>query len=561
MTAELLCPWESPVFLFFSSNVPSLVHYSHAVAFVTLLVFCSFIFFSNTRSLVGRLVFWFSVTLSLWIFIDVILWSTNRPDLVMFGWSLQILLEPIVYALIFYILYTYFRQSFPGIYLNIFIALLLLPIILLLPTSLTVVDLPLSYCEATEGFLASHYSYFVNLTLLGLAVIYSIIFIKQTRVTNKYRAGLYLLSAFTLFALTFTGFNIVSTITGDWTLSQYGLFSIPIFALLLGYAIIEFNAFNGRQFSVKLIVLALWLSVGSLLFIVQSDVGRIITFFTLAFTILTGYFLIKSVSKEIEQKRLAQSLATELAGVNMRLERLDKMKSEFVSIASHQLRSPLTSVRGYISMIIEGSYGEVNPKVKEVLTHVSDASRHMALSIEDYLNVSRIEAGNMKYEIADYDLKKLANEVVVELVPVAEKKGIKLEFKPATEEGVAVKLDIGKSRQIVQNLIDNALKYTKDTGTITVVVRKDIQAKKAYVDVIDQGIGISPEGLKTLFQKFERAKNANEINVTGTGLGLYIARTMANGMGGDITVASEGEGKGSTFTFVMPLNGIEAKWN
>lgn len=212
-------------------------------------------------------------------------------------------------------------------------------------------------------------------------------------------------------------------------------------------------------------------------------------------------------------------------------------------------------------MVLEGSYGEVNPKMKEVLNHVADASRHMASSIEDYLNVSRIEAGNMKYDLADVDVAKLVSDIVEEMMPVSTKKGIPIVFKPQFSGQAVSKLDIGKARQIIQNLIDNALKYTKDKGMITVILRKDDVAKKVMVDVVDQGIGIAPEEVTKLFEKFERAKNANHINVTGTGLGLYIARTMARSMNGDITVTSEGEGKGSTFTVTYPLNGIDSRWS
>ncbi len=440
---------------------------------------------------------------------------------------------------------------------------LLLPTILFAPTSLVLTEYDLSNCwrEALEGPLALYgYAIEILFTLWILLLGLRKVFVTKD-MHERIKAGLITAGA-VFFLLSFATGNIIGSLLVDWEIGQYGLFGIPVFVAMLSYLTVRYNTFN---FSIKLIsaqviVVSLWLLTFSILFVRSIETTRIIVSVTLVLFAAMGYMLVRGVSNEVNQKKVAQKLATELAGANMRLERLDKMKSEFVSIASHQLRSPLTSVRGYISMIMEGSYGEVPPKVKEVLTHVADASRHMALSIEDYLNVSRIEAGNMKYEIVDYDLKKLAEEVYVEMLPVAEKKGIKLEFKPEVTDAAVVKLDIGKTRQIVQNLIDNALKYTKDTGSIIVRVRKDATTKQAFVDVTDHGIGISPENLKSLFQKFERAKNANEINVTGTGLGLYIARTMARGMGGDISAASPGEGQGSTFTVSFPLNGIESKW-
>ncbi|MCB9819059.1 ATP-binding protein [Candidatus Nomurabacteria bacterium] len=556
------CGWDQATLLIFSENVfGNFIYYSHLFPAIAILILAAFVFLQNWKLRANRALLFMAVVFSIWSFFDLILWATEKPEFTMFFWSILIYFDFLIYVGALYFIYAFVEDRYPSVRAELVIFALFVPLLIFAHTSvnLTGYDYTNCYREALEGPLWQYYLYNVEILVLAWILIYGLY--KAHKVAPSKRTSVRLATfGITAFLFLFSLGNILGSFEVDWELGQYGLFGMPVFAGFLTYLIVRYNALNVKILATQALITTLVILNVSILFIRKVENIQIIAVATVLLTLGIGFVLARSVKREVEQKQLAQQLATELAGVNVRLERLDKMKSEFVSIASHQLRSPLTSVRGYISMIIEGSYGEVNPKVKEVLTHVSDASRHMALSIEDYLNVSRIEAGNMKYEIADYDLKKLANEVVVELVPVAEKKGIKLEFKPATEEGVAVKLDIGKSRQIVQNLIDNALKYTKDTGTITVVVRKDKEKKKAYVDVIDQGIGISPEGLKTLFQKFERAKNANEINVTGTGLGLYIARTMANGMGGDITVASEGEGKGSTFTFVMPLNGIEAKW-
>ncbi len=557
------CEWAPTSWLIISENVfDPLIYYSHILPVLLALPLAFIIYFNDRKRKQNQLFFLTVLLFSIWTFGDLILWANDSPQTIMFVWSVLILLEPIIYLTAFAFSHNVlYEKPLPLSWLIPFVVLIL-PIILFTQTSLMIENFNLTNCwrEVTEGPLV-FYSYFVQLIIALAIVARLVIYLLTTADEGKKRnLSIFTTIAIILFLGIFSFGNIAGSFFENWTIGQYGIFGMPVMVAIIAALITQFNAFKTNIVTSQLLLVALAILTFSIIFLQSLDTVRVVSVITFVLVLILGTLLVRSTKNEIQQKQLAQRLATELAGVNMRLERLDKMKSEFVSIASHQLRSPLTSVRGYISMIIEGSYGEVSPKVKEVLTHVSDASRHMALSIEDYLNVSRIEAGNMKYEIADYDLKKLAEEVVVELLPVAAKKGITLEFKPNIEGSAAVKLDIGKSRQIVQNLIDNALKYTKETGTITVVVRKDLQTKTAYVDVTDHGIGISPENLKTLFQKFERAKNANEINVTGTGLGLYIARTMARGMGGDITVTSPGENKGSTFTFVMPLNGIEAKW-
>lgn len=557
------CEWAPTSWLIISDNVfDPLIYYSHIVP-VLLALPLAFIIYLNDRGRKQNQLFFLTILLfSIWTFGDLILWANDSPGTIMFIWSVLILLEPIIYLTAFALSHkVLYEKPLPLAWLIPFV-IIIMPVILFTPTSLMLENFNLTNCwrEVTEGPLV-FYSYFVQLVIALAILTRLVIYLFTTSDEGKRkRLSIFTTISIILFLGIFSFGNIAGSFFEDWTIGQYGIFGMPVMVAIISALISQYNAFKTNIFTSQLLVTALAILTFSIILLQSLSAVRVVSVITFVLVLVLGTLLVRSTKNEIEQKRIAQKLATELAGVNVRLERLDKMKSEFVSIASHQLRSPLTSVRGYISMIMEGSYGEVNPKVKEVLTHVSDASRHMALSIEDYLNVSRIEAGNMKYEITDYDLRKLAEEVVTELIPVAEKKGMKLQYNSTLKEGVAVKLDIGKSRQIVQNLIDNAIKYTKDTGTITVTVRKDAPNKVAYVDVTDQGIGISPENLKTLFQKFERTKNANEINVTGTGLGLYIARTMARGMGGDITVSSPGENQGSTFSLVMPLNGIEAKW-
>lgn len=293
----------------------------------------------------------------------------------------------------------------------------------------------------------------------------------------------------------------------------------------------------------------------AVVFIMSSDSTiRIILLVIFVLSLLMEFIQIKDLRDGVKTRQTASRMATELAGDNMRLERLDKMKTEFVSVASHQLRSPLTSIRGYVSMILEGSYGHINNKTREALERVADATANMSLSVEDYLNVSRIEAGNMKYEFATINLKEEIEKLVALMIPVGVKNGVPLVFKSSVRGTVNVRVDVGKSRQIVQNLIDNAFKYTKDKGLVTVTLIKNNKEKRAEVSVIDQGIGIAEEDIKSIFGKFERAQNASKTNVTGAGLGLYIAKAMAEAMGGNIFVTSEGLGKGSTFTVVFPLS-------
>jgi signal transduction histidine kinase len=549
---ELLCPWEAPQFLIFSENVPTLLFYSHFTAIIAALAIGLLVYSKNKDNIVARILLTLFLLFSFWVAIDVPLWASNRSDIVLFLWSLQILVEPIIYAIAFYLFYAFTRQKFPSFAINAFISLLLIPLILFLPTSLNLVGINTYDCDATEGPMALYYTYLIEaLFISGIIIAAARMYPKLAKKEERLKM-IYFALGLIIFLIAFTSGNIVGSITGNWDIAQYGLFGMPIFVGFLGYLIVQFKVYNINIIGAQALVITLWFLIGSLLFVAQSPATKIVAGFTLLSAVVLGFMLVKSIKRIVKQKEEIEKLAKKLEAANEQLKVLDKMKSEFVSIASHQLRSPLTSIRGYSSMLIEGSFGVIPPKAKEAIERIAESSRFMASSVEDYLNVSRIQAGNMKYEYSDFNIKDLAERVADDTRQIAMKKGLLLTFKSDVEKRGIVHADIGKTRQVIDNLINNALKYTPK-GSINIFVHDDPKAKKIYVEVSDTGIGMKPHTIESLFEKFERAENANAVNVTGTGLGLYIARKMAQEMKGDVTAASEGENRGSTFTLWLPL--------
>ncbi len=235
----------------------------------------------------------------------------------------------------------------------------------------------------------------------------------------------------------------------------------------------------------------------------------------------------------------------ELASANIRLKELDQQKSEFVSLASHQLRSPLSSIKGYASMLREGDYGALSEDMKKPVSAIEESSKSLATMVDDFLNVSRIEQGTMKFDFTDFDLKKLAEDVVYEQKPTAEKAGLKLSFVAEPNKTFMITADLVKIKQVITNFLDNSIKYTPK-GSIDVSISKH-EDNKILIKITDTGIGISAETLPKLFSKFTRASDANKTNIHGTGLGLYVAKQMVEAHKGRAWAESAGEGKGSTF--------------
>jgi signal transduction histidine kinase len=273
--------------------------------------------------------------------------------------------------------------------------------------------------------------------------------------------------------------------------------------------------------------------------------------FTLALFGILSRPLSRSIATEIVGRQKNAQLAADLKAVNDRLQSLDRTKSEFVSIASHQLRTPLTAIRGFAELLRDGTYGQVPAPFQEPLAHIEESVQNMAMTINDFLNVSRIEGGTMQYDITVFSLRELAERIAGELGQYAQKRGLKLIYESQTNSPLVVSADEGKVRQILQNLIDNSIKYTP-SGTVT--IRTELSAgKTGIVSIVDTGIGMSEDTIKVIFDKFVRASNANTVNIYGTGLGLYIAKEMAVAMHGRVAASSWGEGHGSTFTLELPL--------
>lgn len=241
-------------------------------------------------------------------------------------------------------------------------------------------------------------------------------------------------------------------------------------------------------------------------------------------------------------------LYAQITAANEKLRELDRQKTEFVSIASHQLRSPLTAIKGYSSMILENTYGEVNEKLRQPIQNIFDASQRLVNIIEDFLNVTRIELGKMKYEITTFNWRDLTEKLVTEMRPTVERKGIALTFS-AGEGNFLIAADVGKISQVISNLVDNAMKYTNQ-GSISVSLASDEGTVR--LSIKDTGVGIPAETVPKLFEKFVRADDAGKVNYSGTGLGLYVAKQMVEAHGGKIWAESEGVGKGSTFTVELP---------
>ncbi|MDP2684723.1 MAG: ATP-binding protein [bacterium] len=240
----------------------------------------------------------------------------------------------------------------------------------------------------------------------------------------------------------------------------------------------------------------------------------------------------------------------QLQEANKHLQQLDTAKSEFVSITSHQLRTPMTGIMGYISMILQGDFGKVPKEQEKILSELLEESQRMIRIINLFLNVSKIESGKMELNIEPVQIEEVIEKIMAMVQQPASDKGLKLIYKKPAKPLPKVMGDRDKLGDIVLNFTDNAIKYT-DKGSVTLTTKVD--GKYMHFAVKDSGRGIEKEEAKKLFTKFVRGFGIAQVNPDGSGLGLYVARRLTEAHHGEIWVDSEGLGKGATFNVKIPL--------
>lgn len=225
---------------------------------------------------------------------------------------------------------------------------------------------------------------------------------------------------------------------------------------------------------------------------------------------------------------------------------VERLKDEFVSIASHELRTPMGAIRGFVSMILSGTYGPLNKNLIEPLNDVKTGTLRLISLVNELLDISRIEAGRMKFTLTNFEVSDVLDSVVTSLEPLGKEHNLKLQVTNTTR--TSVQADNNKLQQVLTNLIGNSLKFTA-SGTITVSM--EVDNDMVEVTVTDTGTGIAQEDQNRLFGKFQQIASPLAGRPAGSGLGLYVSREIIRKMGGELWLKSSAPGKGSVFSFTL----------
>lgn len=250
-----------------------------------------------------------------------------------------------------------------------------------------------------------------------------------------------------------------------------------------------------------------------------------------------------------------QNVLQELQVINAKLRELDRTKDEFIYMASHQLRTPLTTVKGYLSMVLDGDVEKVTANEKLMLKKAFDGAQRMVYLIADLLNVSRLQSGKFVIQNKLTNLADLVASEIDQLQEIAKSRNLTVTYQK-TPNFPDLMLDEEKIRQVVMNFLDNAIYYTPKGGQI--LIKADATPQTVTLTVADNGMGVPLQAQYLLFNKYFRANNAKKMRPDGTGLGLYMAKKVITAQGGAIIFKST-LGKGSVFGFSIPRKAVEMK--
>lgn len=325
------------------------------------------------------------------------------------------------------------------------------------------------------------------------------------------------------------------------------IFIFPMVAFI-AYAIVRHHLLNIKVFAAEALTFFLAIVTFGEVIVATEIITIIFQVIVFVLVLVFGILLIQSVQREVEQREELERLNKKVEADNKQLEDLSRFKSQLLSIASHQIRSPLAAMKGFISLIQAGAYGEINEKVKETLGKVQYSADDLIGLINTLLDMRKVEEGKMEYAFVTEDIVPLVKGIVDGIQPLAMAKKLELTADlPSTP--VMANIDREKFKQVVQNLVDNAIKYTP-SGFVKASLT--VGGGKISISVSDSGLGIPAELIPHLFEEFIRDERVKK-EIRGTGLGLFIARKITEAHGGTLTAASPGEGKGSTFTAIIPI--------
>jgi signal transduction histidine kinase len=318
-------------------------------------------------------------------------------------------------------------------------------------------------------------------------------------------------------------------------------------------AITKYHLFGIKVILTEILIGAMGLILLVLPLLMPTTSLKVLTFTIFFLFLIFGYFLIKATHEEEKRREEAEKMAVRERALRIKTEKLVRAREQFLLSSQHYFRTPLTSIIGFLEMILNESYGKLPEKAKEKLTLTFQSILELRKRVEESLDIGQFQLKKGILNLEEVQIEDLVKKSIEELKPQAEEKNLSLEFSFPKNSLPKIKLDKKRMFEVFTNLIDNAIKHTIKGG-IEIYLKYENDKNSILFSVKDTGIGIPKEELAFIGQApFERGKNAKELTPLGKGIGLYLSRLIVEAHGGKLWAESEGKGMGSTFYVELPI--------
>ncbi len=522
-----------------TSSYHTIAFYAHLVP-TMLALFLSFYTLLKTKaSKLAVAFFAFTIGFSLWLIGDVVTWTSSNYDLVYFTWSWLDAVNIAFYALGAYFFGILARERI-SVWEKLLLFALCVPAFVMTALDMSLVEFYQPVCEATENASLTLYKVIAEWVIIGMVVLSFILAWKKSTVGKRLRVGT-ILGALLLFYGVFSSTEYIATTTNIYEINLYGLFILPLFLIVMTYAITNLGIFEFRLLGTQILAYSLIIMVGSQLLFLQDTTESTLSLITLGITIFFAFLLLQNARKEEQARNRIEVL-------NKELDIANKQQVILIHFITHQIKGFVTKSRNIFSLMREGDLGPIPETMQPMIEEGFRSDTKGVNTIQEILNAANIKSGKVTYTKESFDLKLLVDEIVRDLKAGADAKGLTLEIdtgsSPLMYSGDRVQLT-----NALKNLIDNSIKYTPK-GNVKVQLSQE--SKVVRVMISDTGVGITKEDMVHLFTEGGHGANSTKVNVESTGFGLYIVKNIVEAHGGKVWVESEGEGKGSRFIVELP---------
>lgn len=541
----MICPYyPDPSYLIFSTKVPVLLYYSHIPVLIIALIIGLFVYSKNRQSLLSKILLAISVFFSLWVFCDLITWTTNTSSVSMFFWSFFGLFFILINVLCVYFAYVYVYKKDLAFKYKLLLSIPIFGSIFITPTSFNLAGFDLVLCGVGDMEGKYYTSAFHIVGLLSFLTILYLILKKYKKVKTEERKGLLPFSVgIGFFLLSFFVTSYLSSIliwldlTTDFSTGMYGLFGMIVFMAFLAYLIVRYEAFNIKLIGTTVLLFSQGIILASLLFIQDINYIYALIAASLILFLILSMLTVRGVKREIEAKEA--------------LKVSNEGQESLIHIMNHQIKGYLGKARDIFAELLESNdYGEMPKESKGMLAKGLENTAAGVDYVQGILKGASAHNGTLSYTTEPVDVKAIVSSLLSSQKDAAEKNGLSFGFSVA-DGNYNIAGDATQLGEAFKNLITNAIKYNNLNGSIKV----DLKNKdgKILFSVKDTGHGISDEDRSRLFTAGGMGKDSMKYNVESSGFGLAFVKGVVEHHKGTVEYKSNSPEKGTTFFVELPI--------